>query len=543
MGLGGGANLAREPRGGRLFEYLGEDPVLAGELLAQRTSGTQSRKVLGGNSQIDERTLRELYLLPFQIAVERSHPASLMCSYNRLNAINAGLDEEEGSDSAPPYLAGLPVRFALADHKISLERLDDMVRRKLHVMIETGVMDDPPKGGGTIDFAAANSFAQSVEEQSIVLLKNVRGELPWSPSRFKHIAVLGAHADKAVLSGGGSADTMHPVTGSFAGCGGLRFGAHEGCGWWRSPWLELQEPLVAALRAVSPGSEVRFAGNPDEHEPFRAYRQEEMDEAVALARRSDVALVVVAQPSGEEYGDLGTLALANPGNQDELVEAVARVNPHTVVVVESGNPVLMPWKDRVAAIVEAWYPGEGGGRAIANVLFGTVNPSGKLPLTFPARDADTPTWRPDGKLVDSPVYSEGLAVGYRWYDTRHIEPLFEFGYGLSYTHFTYSGLHVGEDKEHTLKITFAVKNDGPVVGAEVPQIYLHLDDPDEPPRRLVGWDKIELTPGETRRIQIAVPAQLRNIWDIGRHKWKLVPTTRVDVGASSRDVRLSKSWH
>ena len=596
MGLGGGANLAREPRGGRLFEYLGEDPVLAGELLAQRTSGTQSRKVLatvkhvvgneqetarmGGNSQIDERTLRELYLLPFQIAVERSHPASLMCSYNRLNgiyacedphllneivkgewhfqgqvqsdwgathstanAINAGLDEEEGSDSAPPYLAGLPVRFALADHKISLERLDDMVRRKLRVMIETGVMDDPPKGGGTIDFAAANSFAQSVEEQSIVLLKNVRGELPWSPSRFKHIAVLGAHADKAVLSGGGSADTMHPVTGSFAGCGGLHFGAHEGCGWWRSPWLELQEPLVAALRAVSPGSEVRFAGNPDEHEPFRAYRQEEMDEAVALARRSDVAIVVVAQPSGEEYGDLGTLALANPGNQDELVEAVARVNPHTVVVVESGNPVLMPWKDRVAAIVEAWYPGEGGGRAIANVLFGTVNPSGKLPLTFPARDADTPTWRPDGKLVDSPVYSEGLAVGYRWYDTRHIEPLFEFGYGLSYTHFTYSGLHVGEDKEHTLNITFAVKNDGPVVGADVPQIYLHLDDPDEPPRRLVGWDKIELRPGETRRIQIAVPAQLRNIWDIGRHKWKLVPTTRVDVGASSRDVRLSKSWH
>lgn len=263
MGLGGGANLTREPRGGRAFEYLGEDPLLAGELLAQRTRGTQSQKVMasikhfagneqetnrmGGNSQIDERTLRELYLLPFEIAVEQGHPASVMCSYNRLNvdyacensvlltdilkkqwhfsgqvqsdwgathstakAINAGLDEEEGSDAGPSYFGRVPVLFALTNHDITQERIDDMVRRKLYVMIASGVMDDPPHGGEKIDFDAARKFAQSVEEQSIVLLKNERQQLPLPPSKLNHIAVIGSHADVAVMSGGGSGDTNAP---------------------------------------------------------------------------------------------------------------------------------------------------------------------------------------------------------------------------------------------------------------------------------------------------------------------------------------------
>lgn len=263
MGLGGGANLTRDPRGGRAFEYLGEDPLLAGELLAQRTKGTQSQKVMasikhfagneqetnrmGGNSQIDDRTLRELYLLPFEIAVEQSHPASVMCSYNRLNgeyacenpelltnilktqwhylgqvqsdwggthstskAINAGLDEEEGSDAGPAYFARNPVLFALANHDITPARIDDMVRRKLYSMIASGVMDDPPHGSEKIDFDAARTFAQFAEEQSIVLLKNAGQQLPLSTSKLKRIAVIGSHADVAVMSGGGSADTMHP---------------------------------------------------------------------------------------------------------------------------------------------------------------------------------------------------------------------------------------------------------------------------------------------------------------------------------------------
>jgi beta-glucosidase len=313
MGLGGGANLTREPRGGRAFEYLGEDPLLAGELLAQRTKGTQSQKVMasikhfvgneqetnrmGGNSQIDERTLRELYLLPFEIAVEQGHPASVMCSYNRLNvdyacensvlltdilkkqwhfsgqvqsdwgathstakAINAGLDEEEGSDAGPSYFGRVPVLYALANHDITQERVDDMVRRKLYAMIASGVMDDPPHGGEKIDFDAARKFAQSVEEQSIVLLRNDRQQLPLPPSKLKHIAVIGSHADVAVMSGGGSADTMHPVTGSFEGCEGLEFVDHNGCGWWRNPWLKIPIPLTKAIQELSQGSEVEFSG-------------------------------------------------------------------------------------------------------------------------------------------------------------------------------------------------------------------------------------------------------------------------------------------
>ncbi|HZC43859.1 MAG TPA: glycoside hydrolase family 3 C-terminal domain-containing protein, partial [Acidobacteriaceae bacterium] len=455
MGLGGGANLTREPRGGRTFEYLGEDPLLAGELLAQRTKGTQSQKVMasikhfagneqetnrmGGNSRIDDRTLRELYLLPFEIAVEQGHPASVMCSYNRLNgdyacenselltdilktqwhfrgqvesdwggthstakAINAGLDEEEGSDAGPSYFGRVPVLFALTNHDITQERINDMVRRKLYSMIASGVMDDPPHGGEKIDFDAARTFAQSVEEQSIVLLKNDHQQLPLPASRLKRIAVIGSHADVAVMSGGGSADTMHPVTGSFQGCEGLEFVDHNGCGWWRSPWLKIPVPITKAIQELSPTSEVEFSGVRDEQAPFRAYSPGEIADAVALARKSDVAIVVVAQPAGEEFGDLKTLNLQNPSNQNELVDAVATTNPHTIVVIESGNPILMPWKNKVAAIIEAWYPGEAGGRALANVLFGKVNPSGKLPLTFPVRNEDMPTWGNAGVISRGP---------------------------------------------------------------------------------------------------------------------------------------------
>jgi beta-glucosidase len=593
MGLGGGANLTREPRGGRAFEYLGEDPFLAGELLAQRTKGTQSQKVMasikhfvgneqetnrmGGNSQIDERTLRELYLLPFEIAVEQGHPASVMCSYNRLNAdyacensvlladilkkqwhfpgqiqsdwgathstvkaINAGLDEEEGSDAGPSYFGRVPVLFALTNHDITQERIDDMVRRKLYAMIASGVMDAPPRGGKKIDFDAARKFAQSAEEQSIVLLKNDRQQLPLSPSRLKRIAVIGSHADVAVMSGGGSADTMHPVTGSFEGCQGLEFVDHNGCGWWRNPWLKIPVPLTKAIQELSLRSEVKFSGVRDEQAPFRAYSPGEIADAVSLARESDVAIVVVAQPAGEDFGDLKTLDLQNPSNQNELVDAVATANPHTIVVIESGNPILMPWKDKVTAIIEAWYPGEAGGKALANVLFGKVNPSGKLPFTFPVRNEDTPTWGDTGIISRDPVYFEKLNMGYRWYDAKKIAPLFEFGYGLSYTHFTYSDLSIKRDTDRTLHVSFSVKNDGTVAGAEVPQVYLGIDYAGEPPLRLGDWSKIQLDPGEVQKVNLVVSPRTQSIWDTSANDWRVIPDAIIYVGASSRDIRLKE---
>ncbi|AJK50685.1 glycoside hydrolase family 3 C-terminal domain-containing protein [Burkholderia plantarii] len=592
MGLGGGTNLAREPRGGRLFEYLGEDPQLAGELLAERTDGTQREQVIatikhyagneqehgrqGGNTQIDERTLRELYLLPFEIAAKRARPGSVMCSYNRLNgdyacentfllstvlkndwgfegqvqsdwgaahstapSINAGLDEEEDV-GATVYLTPDLVRQAIANGSVSTARLDDMVRRKLYTMIRLGVLDHPARGGGTIDFAAGNAFAQAVAEQSMVLLKNDANQLPLAAAALRRIAVIGGHADAAVLSGGGSGNTRDPVTGSFAGCGGLQFGTDTGCSWWRNPWLKVDTPIVAAIRQLAPNAQVAFAGNSDQQQPFRAYTQQEIDQAAALAKQSDVAIVVVAQPAGEDFGDLQSLSLANPTNQDALVAAVAQANPRTVVVVESGNPVLMPWKDSVAAIVEAWYPGEGGGKAIANLLFGKVNPSGKLPVTFPARDQDTPTWGTDGTFANDPVYAEKLDMGYRWYDAKNIKPMFEFGYGLSYTHFAYSGLTVLRLPGNLLDVSFTVRNDGRVAGAEIPQVYLGVPYKDEPPRRLVGWDKIGLNPGESRRVRVLVSPREQSVWDDTQGKWRYVPGSSVYVGASSRDIRLQQ---
>jgi beta-glucosidase len=593
MGLGGGENLTREPRGGRTFEYLGEDPLLAGELLAQRTKGTQSRHVMasikhfagneqetnriGGNSQIDERTLRELYLLPFEITVEEGHPASVMCSYNRLNgdyacenpglltnilktqwhfpgqvqsdwgathstskAINAGLDEEEGSDAGSSYFARVPVLYALTNHDLTPARIDDMVRRKLYGMISSGVMDDPPQGSEKIDFEAARVFAQSAEEQSIVLLKNDHQQLPLPASKLKRIAVIGSHADVAVMSGGGSADTMHPVTGSFPGCAGLEFVDHNGCGWWRNPWLKIPVPLTKAIQELSPASEVEFSGVRDEQAPFREYSPGEIADAVALARKSDVAIVVVAQPAGEDFGDLKTLSLQNPSNQNELVDAVATANPHTIVVIESGNPILMPWKDKVSAIIEAWYPGEAGGRALANILFGKVNPSGKLPFTYPSRDEDTPTWAGTGLISKDPVYSEKLNIGYRWYDAKKIAPLFEFGYGLSYTHFTYSDLSVKRDTDSTLHVSFAVKNDGALAGAEVPQVYLGIDYAGEPPLRLGGWSKIRLKPGEVEQVSITVLPRTQSIWNTSANDWRVIPDSAVYVGSSSRDIQLKQ---
>ena len=593
MGLGGGTNLAREPRGGRLFEYLGEDPLLAGEMLAERTDGTQSQKVIatikhyagneqehnrgGGNSQIDERTLRELYLLPFEIAARRAQPGSVMCSYNRLNgayacenshllndvlkndwhfegqvqsdwgathstanAINAGLDEEEDVGSTV-YLTPAAVKQAITNGSVSTARLDDMVRRKLYVMIRVGVMDDPAKGGSTINFAAANAFVQAVSEQSMVLLKNDNNQLPLRAGSLSRIAVIGGHADAAVLTGGGSGNTRDPVTGAFAGCGGLTFGTSTGCSWWTNPWLKLDTPIVAAIRALAPSAQVNFAGNSDQQNPFRAYTQQEIDQAAALASQSDVAVVVVAQPAGEDFGDLQSLSLANPSNQDALVNAVASANPRTIVVVESGNPVLMPWKDRVAAIVEAWYPGEAGGKAIANVLFGRVNPSGKLPVTFPMRDQDSPTWGQSGAFEPDPVYSEQLNMGYRWYDAKNIAPMFEFGYGLSYTHFSYSGLSVAHRPDGALDVSFTVRNDGRMAGAEVPQVYLGVPYSGEPPRRLVGWEKIGMNPGETRRVRITVTPRMQSVWDTSRNGWRYVRGGTVYVGASSRDIRLQGS--
>ncbi len=620
MGLGGGANMVRDPRSGRMFEYLGEDPVLAGKLLAWRTKGTQSQQVIAtikhmvgdeqeayrttGSSAIGERTLREIYMLPFEIAVREAEPGNVMCSYNKLrldkypadifacqhyhtlteilknewgfkgqvqtdwkaihstaDAINAGVDEEEDYLAAEWFLPA-KVKPLLNDGIISISRLDDMVRRKLRTMIKVGVMDNPPVDNKVkdfepkIDFESGAAVAQRVAEESIVLLKNQQLDqpasaapnthlLPLNAVKLRKIAVIGAHADDAVLSGGGSGSTRHPVWGSYDTCGDVKL--HEGrsgCFWWPVPWALVRTSIVRAIKDAAPNTEVRYGGHDDRLQPFRPYTAQEIDAAVELAKTSDVAIVVVDQPSGEGVTSL-SLSLSvvrdgkdKPSNQDDLVTKVAAVNKNTIVIIESGNPILMPWIEDVAAVVEAWYPGENGGPAIANILFGKINPSGKLPITFPKKETDTPTG--GGSWPENPVYSERLEVGYRWYDAKSVAPLFEFGFGLSYTSFSYSDLRVDTDgTDGTKTVSFSVENTGTVSGKEVPQVYIQFPSTaEEPPKRLVGWEKVDLKSGEKKKVTVKILPRMQSIWDTDKETWKLVPPSKIMVGASSRQIKL-----
>jgi beta-glucosidase len=634
MGLGGGANVTRDPRAGRIFEYLGEDPLLAGEMLAARTNGTQSQKVIAtikhyvgndqeswrnsGASTIDERTLREIYALPFEIAVKQSNPGSVMCSYNMLNvsgspqntwacenahtltdmlktewgfkgqvqsdwdathstvaAANAGLDEEESVGSANFFIPH-QIWQPLVSGLIPQSRLDDMVERKLRTMIQVGVMDNPPPDNTApgftpqIDYVAASVTSRQIAEQTMVLLKNNQSQaplggttklLPLDPTKPLKIAVIGSHADVAVMSGGGSGNVRNPAWGSYGPCGSVTFPwFNGGCSWWSNLWLNVAQKvyppsaagtplsIVSAIQAAAPGATVTYAGHSDPTQPFAAYSTTtggDIDTAVMQARAADVAIVVVNQIAGENT-DLNTLGLTNysdnwnPTNQDLMVTKVANANKNTIVVIESANPILMPWINNVSAVVDAWYPGESGGPALANILFGIVNPSAKLPITFPVADNNTPTG--GAPWVQWPNYTEGLLVGYRGYDSY--DPtgagvLFEFGYGLSYTNYSYANLKVNAASDGTKTVTFDVTNTGAVAGQEVAQVYIaHPLSAAEPPKRLVGWQKVALQPNETKTVSVTVDPFTQSIYDVAKPGWRMVEPANIVVGASSRDIRL-----
>lgn len=559
--LNGAVNLAREPRGGRTFEYLGEDPLLAGVLVSRELRGTQDQHVVAtvkhlvGNEQesgrmtidsrIDERTLRELYLVPFQLAVEAGVGA-VMCSYNKLDgtptcehkglltdilkgewgfrgwvvsdwdathstiaSANAGLDEEE-PDSM--YFVNHLVD-AIAAGTVARSRLDDMVRRKLRTLITVGVIDDPPHAG-VADLARGTALAQRAEEQAIVLLQNRDAALPLTGAAHT-IAVIGGHADVGVLVGGGSSMVMaHADSVVSVPCKPELELVNGACPSWLG-----SSPLVA-LRAAMPGATVTYS---DGHDPVAA---------AELARSSDVAIVFAAQWM-HETADLPDLSL--PDGQDALIAAVATANRRTVVVLETGTAMRMPWRGDVAAVVEAWYPGAGGADAIARVLVGAVNPSGKLPLTFPRSEGDLPSPAPP-----SPAdvhYAEQLLIGYRWFDARAEEPLFPFGHGLSYTSFAYSNLRVTLGRDGGT-VELDLKNTGARAGAEVAQVYARLpDSAGEPPQRLVAWQRVELQRGESRHLALPIERHRLEIWT---GAWRLEPGEyEIHVGGSSRDVRLT----
>jgi len=586
MSLGGGVNLAREPRNGRTFEYMGEDPILAGKMVGQVMKGEQAQHVIGDikhyalndqesgrnavNVNIDKRSMRESDLLAFEIGLRESNAAAVMCSYNRVNgdyacenkyllsdvlkkdwnfkgfvlsdwqgthstakASAAGLDHEEPGE----IFYGDAMKRAVESGKVPKAELDDHVHRILRSMFASGVIDDPPEKG-VVDVVRGFEIAQKIEEQSIVLLRNEHAQLPLDATKVASIAVIGAHSDVGMISGGGSAQVDPPGGNAIMppGKGGTTWQAHI---WFPTSPLK-------AIKASAPRANVQYDPGTD------------AAAAAALAKTADVAIVFAYQWESEGM-DLDSLSL--PENQDDLIAKVAAANPRTIVVLETGSPVIMPWAKQVSGILEVWYGGSRGAEAMARVIFGEVNPSAKLPITFPQSEADLPhrsivkppresttNGEPDawkkiaaGLPPFQTTYDEGLKVGYKWYDAEHKQVLFPFGFGLSYTTYNYSDLKVTAGK--SVHVSFTVTNTGNRPGAEIAEVYGALpESAGEPPKRLVGWSKVKLNAGESKEVAIDVDPEYLSVFNVERDAWQLIPGDyTLMVGGSSQSLPLKES--
>lgn len=573
--LAPGINLARDPRNGRNFEYFGEDPLLAGILGAAASHGIQSagvvatikhfvlndqetlRRVL--DARIDEAALRESDLLAFQIGIERGAPGSVMCAYNRVNGpwacgsdfllnrvlkgdwdykgwvmsdwgavhevgyFNAGLDQHSGAELDKQLWFDAPLKAEYAAGRVSKQRLSDAVRRILRSVYAVGADWQPLPH--VIDYAAHAQIARDTAAAGIVVLKNA-GTLPLT-DKAQSVLVVGGYAIAGVIAGGGSSQVT-PVGGAAAT---IPTDVHHLA---KRPTGQLivPSPPVAALRSQLPKSTIQFDTG--------------YDTALAAARAAHADLVIVFATKWQtEALDASDLSL--PLEQDALIAAVARANPNTIVVLETGNPVLMPWLDDVKAVVEAWYPGQKGGDAIADVLSGAVDASGRLPMTFPANIEQNPRPQlpglglPEGAQLEV-QYHEGADIGYRWYAAKGMQPLFPFGHGLSYTQFRYGTLRLQGDKHVTA--SFEIQNTGKRAGVAVPQLYLVMS-AGRPLQRLAGFQRVTLPPGARRRISIEVEPRILANWTasgwtiaggdyafaLGRSAADLEPTTTLKVAA------------
>jgi beta-glucosidase len=589
MTLGGGVDLAREPRNGRNFEYAGEDPLLAGTVVGNLMKCEQAQHVVGDikhyvmndqetgrffvNSVITKRAMQESDLLSFHIAISIANPGAVMCSYNRINgdfgcenhytlqdvlkkdwgfkgfvisdwggthstvkASTAGLDQEQPMAG---YF-GPKLKAAVEAGQVPMSEIDDHVRRILYAEFLSGIIDDPPQKY-VVDVEKGFEVAQRIEEKSIVLLKNSPAVLPINPSKVHSIAIIGGHADVGMISGGGSAQVDPPGGNAI-----MPHGKGETI-WQKQVWFPTS-PLKA-LQAKLPNTKIDFDPGTDPQS------------AANLAKGADLAIVFASQWLSE---DMDVPSLSLPDNQDALIEQIASVNPHTIVILETGTAVTMPWIDKVSGIVEAWYAGSSGHIALANILVGEVNPAGKLPLTFPRSEADLP--HPDRPKIPAESqahaadvadngapttnaskhsgydvhYEEGSEVGYKWYEVQHKQPLFAFGFGLSYTTYAYSGLCVDSA---TKTVRFTVKNTGRLAGTEIAEVYARLPKgTDEPYKRLAGWKRVTLAPGESQSITVAIDDRVLQTFDEENNVWNMTKGEyQVMVGGSSDDTPLLAS--
>lgn len=577
--LAGGVNLLRDPGNGRNFEYGGEDPLLAGTMVGAIVRGIQSNRIVstvkhfafndqetGRNSvdvKVDEAAARMSDLLAFQLAIEQGDPGSVMCSYNLVNGAyacqnpwlltdvlkrdwgfkgyvmsdwgaqsdtardaNAGLDQETGVRRQGEYQWLEKLSAAIDQGQVSAARLDDMVLRIARTLIAKGAIDDPVRPG-PIDFAAHAKVTQNAAEAGMVLLKN-DGVLPLASS-LKRVAVIGGHADVGVLTGGGSAQVYAPGGNAVRGLGPQH---------WPGPHVYARSSPLDALRKQLPNAVFSWSDGADPKA------------AATAAAAAELAIVFVTQWTAEALD----FSLTLPDAQDDLVEAVARANRRTVVVLETGGPVLMPWLERVSGVLSAWYPGSEGGPAIARVLSGAVNPSGHLPATFPRSLEQLPRpIIPGHGLPEKQRFqvelSEGAAVGYRWYDQKRLEPLFPFGHGLSYTRFTQLGL-AARVVSGELEASFRVVNSGERAGKHVAQVYVApVAGGWEAPKRLGAFVKLELEPGASKEASLRVDPRLLAVYRPARRAWQVAAGQyRVTLASSARDpgqsvtVQLPERW-
>jgi beta-glucosidase len=564
--LGPCVNIVRQPLGGRNFETYSEDPFLAGKTAVAWINGLQSRGVGASlkhyavnnyeiernraSSNLDERTLREIYLPHFEMAVREAQPWTVMCSYNRVNGVYASqndtllnriLKDEWGfkgtviSDWGANHTifasiqGGLdlempgPAKYyhflkeAVANWQINEAEIDDAAGRVLRLVLLSGRMDGEVHAG-SVNSTEHQSLARQVAEEAITLLKNEGGILPINDEVMK-IAVIGPNAAEAVIQGGGSSHVTpyHRVT------------------------------LLDALKKLLDGKVELLYEQGCENQAGRSM-EDRFQRAVEAARQAELALVFVGYPEAYETEGTDRPDMQLTGKQDALVSAVAVANPRTVVILIAGAPVSMPWIDKVPALVMAYYPGQENGNAIANVLLGKVNPSGKLPITLMERLEDSPAFinmaYPGCREVN---YGEGIFVGYRYFDKIDRQPLFAFGHGLSYTQFEYSDLRLPSKVKpgEPLNVSVIVKNTGLMAGKEVIQLY--VADPiaslPRPPKELKGFAKLELEPGQSQEVSFSLDMRALSFYDPYRRSWVAEPGEfQVLVSSSSRDIRLKGSF-
>jgi len=580
--LAGGMNLIRDPRNGRAFEYLGEDPLHSGVLAGAAVSGIQSVHVISTvkhfalndqetgrmfvNSAIADGAARESDLLAFEIAIEQGQPGAVMCAYNKVNGAHAcgsdyllnqvlkhdwgykgwvmsdwgavyaladaqhGLDQQSAAELDKAAFLDQPLAQAAEHDPAYAARLTDMNRRILRSMYAVGINAAPPPA--PIDLQHDGDVAEAVAREGIVLLRNRDQALPLSTG-LRRIAVIGGYADSGVMSGGGSSNVQ--------GEGGPAISVPVSGG----PFAAF---FTRAYHRSAPLREIA-ARVPQAHVSYRDGHY--LSEAVRAARDAEVALVFVTEWRTEGL-DVPDLRL--PDGQDALIAAVAAANPNTIVVLETGGPVLMPWLEQTAGVIEAWYPGARGAEALAALLFGEVNPSGKLPVTFPASLVQLPrpalpgadTIEPSLTLGPTPEFPltadydvEGSDVGYRWFARRGEQPLFPFGFGLSYTRFRYADLQVQGGAAPAAR--FTVTNSGPRAGKETAQLYL-VASPQGPRQRLLGWQKLELQPGASGTAALRIDRRLLADFDSAAHEWRLAAGTyTLAAGPSSMELPLRVS--